>query len=117
MALLIYLLTFIICSAFVFMAGAIIFYLIIELGKREIKRENEYYLKCKEIQNLIRNWPATLINHDALLIMLNDLKELKHKDRKKTSDLTNEFSWHYRAIAKQRAKEPCKSSAEAVFKS
>lgn len=103
------------CCCLVFAAGIAIWLLIVELGKRELKRKNEYYVHYVTIQGYIRDSPVTLVYHDAILIMLNKLKELKHKDREKTSVLTNEFNWRYRTIAKQRT--TCKSSAEAAFKS
>lgn len=107
MELLIYFLEFFICSLLVFTAGCFIWWLIVKLGKRELKRANEYDKLYAEIKDYLYLWPVTLINRDALLIMLNDLKKLKHKDREKTSVLANDFYWKYRGINKQRTKGSC----------
>lgn len=102
------------CCSLVFVAGTIVWRLFEEWGMRELRREYEYYKKYKEIQDIVCDWPVTLINHDAIFILLNELKKLKHKDRKKTNDLTNRFYWHYRSLAKHRAH--CETSVEAAFK-
>lgn len=84
------------------MAIGIIFWLVLEWGKKQLALENEYEKKYEMINRIIDSYEVCELNYDGIMLLLENLGQLKWKNHEKTVVLSNKFWLKYSDIRMKR---------------
>jgi len=79
--------------------------IIVDVGIRNAKRAQQYQLRYNRIDYLINTFEICDENYDWIMRLLDGLLVFKHKDKKRSTDLTMKFLNKYKAIVEKRATE------------
>jgi hypothetical protein len=91
-------LTGFILFAFFLAALFVLAWVVVEIGKRYIARENQYEDDYRFIQNLIFTWEQSAIHYHVIKMPIGYLEKLPHKNPEKTEVLKGEFYGKYTKI-------------------
>ena len=97
------LLTVLSCIALLLALAFIIKWCLNEIKKEHDKNEADYDKKYNQVKKMIDKNKVRDLSYDWIMMLLTNLGKMKHKNREKTSVLTTNFFWKYRAIAAIRA--------------